>query len=137
MNTGKVPFGTELYLVIKNPLYKGKCPYCGHENPEKVDKWLVVEGIYNKMETDGDNLQYYAEYLNPVTEEYEEAWINGYYLGSIIDSNYHDENYRPGKFDVYSKDIDVCEYLGEFDETHVFHTKEEAEKYIEEFGEFI
>lgn len=35
MDTGKVPFGTEVYLVIKNPLYKGRCPYCGHKNSGK------------------------------------------------------------------------------------------------------
>lgn len=137
MNTGKVPFGTEVYLVIKNPLYKGRCPCCGHKTSKKVDKWLVVEGIYNRIEIDGDKILYYAEYENPITGKYEEAWMNSYYLGSIIDSDYHDENYQPGKFDVYSKDIDVCEYLGEFDGTHAFHTRKEAEKYIEEFGEFI
>lgn len=137
MDTGKVPFGTEVYLVIKNPLYKGICPCCGHKTSKKVDKWLVVEGIYNKMETDGDNLQYYAEYLNPVTDKYEEAWINSYYLGDIIDSGYHDEDYEPSDFDVYSKDIDVCEYRGEFDGIDAFHTKKEAEEYIKEFGEYM
>ena len=133
MNTGKVPFGTEVYLVIKNPSYKGKCPCCGHE----VAKYLVVEGIFNKMETDGENLQYYAEYKNPITKKYEEAWINSYYLGDIIDSGYHDENYKPSDFDVYSKDIDVCEYRGEFDGIRAFHTEKEAEEYIKEFGEYI
>ena len=88
---------------------------------------MVVEGVYNKIETDGDNLQYYAEYLNPVTEKYEEAWINSYYLGDIIDSDYHDEDYKPSDFDVYSKDIDICEYRGEFDGIRAFHTEKEAE----------
>lgn len=137
MNTGKVPFGTEIYLVIKNPLYKGKCPYCGHKNSGKVDKWLIVEGIYNNIRIDGENLQYYAEYENPITKKYEEAWINSYYLGDIIDSDYHDEDYKPGDFDVYSKDIDVCEYCGEFDGIRAFHTEKEAEEYIKEFGEYI
>lgn len=130
MDTGKVPFGTEVYLVIKNPLYKGVCPYCGHKTSKKVAKWLVVEGVYNKMITDGENLRYYAEYKNPITEKYEDAWINRYYLGDIIDSSYHDTDYKPSDFDVYSKDIDVCEYRGEFDGIFAFHTKEEAEKYI-------
>ena len=137
MDTGKVPFGAEVYLIIRNPLYKGVCSCCGHKISKKVDKWLVVKGIYNKIETDGEKLQYYAEYENPKTGKYENAWINSYYLGDIIDSNYNDENYKPSEFDVYSRDIDICEYRGEFDGTFAFHTKEEAKKYIEEFGEYI
>lgn len=137
MDTGKVPFGTEVYLVIENPLYKGICLCCGHKISKKVAKYLVVEGIFNKMETDGENLQYYAEYENPITKKYEEAWINSYFLGDIIDSDYHDEDYKPGDFDVYSKDIDVCEYRGEFDGIRAFHTEKEAEEYIKEFGEYI
>lgn len=137
MNTGKVPFGTEVYLVIENPLYKGKYPYCGHKTSKKVDKWLVIEGVYNRMITDGENLQYYAEYENPITEKYEEAWINSYYLGDIIDSDYHDDDYIPDEFDKYSKDIDVCEYTGEFDGIRAFHTEKEAEEYIKEFGKYI
>lgn len=137
MDTGKVPFGTEVYLVIKNPSYKGKCPCCSHKISKEVAKYLVVEGIFNKMETDGENLQYYAEYENPITKKYEEAWINSYYLGDIIDSDYHDEGYKPGDFDVYSKDIDVCEYWGEFDGIRAFHTEKEAKEYIKEFSEYI
>lgn len=137
MNTGKVPFGTEVYLVIKNPLYKGRCPYCGHKNSEKIDKWLIVEGIYNNIRIDGENLLYYAEYENPKTERYETVLINNWYLGDIIDSGYNDKNYKPSNFDVYSKDIDVCEYRGEFDGIRAFHTKKEAEEYIKEFSEYI
>lgn len=135
MNTGKVPFGTKIYLVIKNPLYKGVCPCCGHRISKKVSEWLVVEGIFNKMETNGEKLLYYAEYENPITKKYEEAWINNYYLGDIIDSGYHDEDYEPSRFDVYSADIDVCEYRGEFDGIFAFHSKEEAEEYIKLFDE--
>ena len=137
MNTGKVPFGTEVYLVIKNPLYKGRCPYCEHKNSEKIDKWLIVEGIYNNIRIDGENLLYYAEYKNPKTERYETVLINNWYLGDIIDSGYNDKNYKPSNFDVYSKDIDVCEYRGEFDGIRAFHTKKEAEEYIKEFSEYI
>lgn len=137
MDTGKVPFGTEVYLVIKNPLYKGRCPYCGHKNSEKVDKWLIVEGIYNNIRIDGENLLYYAEYENSKTGRYETALINNWYLGDIIDSDYHDEGYKPGDFDVYSKDIDVCEYRGEFYGTRAFHTEKEAKEYIKEFSEYI
>lgn len=137
MDTGKVPFGTEVYLVIKNPLYKGRCPYCGHKNSGKVDKWLIVEGIYNNIRIDGENLLYYAEYENSKTGRYETALINNWYLGDIIDSDYHDEGYKPGDFDVYSKDIDVCEYRGEFDGIRAFHTEEEAKEYIKEFSEYI
>jgi hypothetical protein len=137
MDTGKVPFGTEVYLVIKNPLYKGRCPYCGHKNSGKVDKWLIVEGIYNNIRIDGENLLYYAEYENSKTGRYETALINNWYLGDIIDSDYHDEGYKPGDFDVYSKDIDVCEYRGEFDGIRAFHTEKEAKEYIKEFSEYI
>lgn len=134
MNTGKVPFGTEVYLVIKNPLYKGRCPYCGHKNSEKVDKWLIVKGIYNNIRIDGENLLYYAEYENPKTGRYETVLINNWYLGDIIDSGYNDKNYKPSDFDVYSKDIDVCEYWGEFDGIRAFHTEKEAKEFIKEFG---
>ena len=137
MDTGKVPFGTEVYLVIKNPLYKGRCPYCGHKNSGKVDKWLIVKGIYNNIRIDGENLLYYAEYENSKTGRYETALINHWYLGDIIDSDYHDEGYKPGDFDVYSKNIDVCEYWGEFDGIRAFHTEKEAEEYIKEFSEYI
>ena len=137
MDTGKIPFGTEVYLVIKNPLYKGRCPYCGHKNSEKIDKWLIVKGIYNGIRIDGENLLYYAEYENPKTGRYETALINNWYLGDIIDSDYHDEGYKPGDFDVYSKDIDVCEYWGEFDGIRAFHTEKEAKEYIKEFSEYI
>ena len=137
MDTGKIPFGTEVYLVIKNPLYKGRCPYCGHKNSERVDKWLIVKGIYNDIRIDGENLLYYAEYENPKTGRYETVLINNWYLGDIIDSGYNDENYKPSDFDVYSKDIDVCEYWGEFDGTRAFHTEKEAEEYIKEFSEYI
>ena len=137
MDTGKVPFGTEVYLVIKNPLYKGRCPYCGHKNSGKVDKWLIVKGIYNNIRIDGENLLYYAEYKNSKTGRYETALINNWYLGDIIDSDYHDEGYKPGDFDVYSKNIDVCEYRGEFDGIRAFHTKKEAEEYLKEFSEYI
>lgn len=137
MDTGKVPFGTEVYLVIKNPLYKGRCPYCGHKNSGKVDKWLIVKGIYNNIRIDGENLLYYAEYENSKTGRYETALINNWYLGDIIDSDYHDEGYKPGDFDVYSKDIDVCEYWGEFDGIRAFHTEKEAKEYIKEFSEYI
>ena len=134
MDTGKVPFGTEVYLVIKNPLYKGRCPYCGHKNSEKVDKWLIVKGIYNSIRIDGENLLYYAEYENSKTRRYETVLINRWYLGDIIDNDYHDENYKPSEFDVYSKDIDICEYRGEFDGIKAFHTEKEAKEYIKEFG---
>ena len=137
MDTGKVPFGTEVYLVIKNPLYKGRCPYCGHKNSGKVDKWLIVKGIYNNIRIDGENLLYYAEYKNSKTGRYETALINNWYLGDIIDSDYHDEGYKPDDFDVYSKDIDVCEYWGEFDGIRAFHTEKEAKEYIKEFSEYI
>ena len=137
MDTGKVPFGTEVYLVIENPLYKGRCPYCGHKNSGKVDKWLIVKGIYNNIRIDGENLLYYAEYENSKTGRYETALINNWYLGDIIDSDYHDEGYKPGDFDVYSKDIDVCEYWGEFDGIRAFHTEKEAEEYLKEFSEYI
>lgn len=137
MDTGKVPFGTEVYLVMRNPLYRNICPYCGEAPSKKVKKWKVIEGIYNKIETDGENLRYYAEYKNPITKKYEEAWINSYFLGDIIDSDYHDEDYKPGDFDIYSKDVDVCEYRGEFDGIRAFHTEKEAEKYIKEFGKYI
>ena len=137
MDTGKIPFGTEVYLVIKNPLYKGRCPYCGHKNSEKIDKWLIVKGIYNGIRIDGENLLYYAEYENSKTGRYETALINNWYLGDIIDSDYHDEGYKPGDFDVYSKDIDVCEYWGEFDGIRAFHTEKEAKEYIKEFSEYI
>ena len=137
MDTGKIPFGTEVYLVIKNPLYKGRCPYCGHKNSEKIDKWLIVKGIYNGIRIDGENLLYYAEYKNSKTGRYETALINNWYLGDIIDSDYHDEGYKPGDFDVYSKDIDVCEYWGEFDGIRAFHTEKEAKEYIKEFSEYI
>lgn len=65
--------------------------------------------------------------------------INRWYLDDIIDSPWHfdGENYEPSQFDVYSKDIDVCEYRGEFDGVMAFHTKEDAEKYIGEFGEYL
>ena len=135
MDTGKVPFGAKVYLIVPNPMYKGICPCCGHKSSKKSNKWLVVEGIYNRLETDGENLSYYAEYKNPKTKKYEEAWINDWYLGDIIDSDYHNKDYEPGDFDVYSKDIDVCEYRGEFDGVRAFHTKEDAERFIEEFGE--
>ena len=137
MDTGKVPFGTEVYLVIKNPLYKGRCPYCGHKNSGKVDKWLIVKGIYNNIRIDGENLLYYAEYKNSKTGRYETALINNWYLGDIIDSDYHDEGYKPDDFDVYSKDIDVCEYWGEFDGIRAFHTEKEAKEYIKEFRKYI
>lgn len=139
MDTGKIPFGSEIWLVIKNPLYKGICPHCHQKIKTKKDtpKFLAVEGTYYKMETDGEHLQYYAEYWDDVDSKYKEAWINSYYLGDIIDSDYHDENYEPDDFDVYSKDIDICEYRGEFDGTFAFHTKEDAERYIEEFGEYL
>ena len=137
MDTGKVPFGTKVYLVIKNPLYKGRCPYCGHKNSGKVDKWLIVKGIYNNIRIDGENLLYYAEYENSKTGRYETALINNWYLGDIIDSDCHDEGYKPGNFDVYSKDIDVCEYWGEFDGIRAFHTEKEAKEYIKEFSEYI
>lgn len=139
MDTGKIPFGSEVWLVIENPLYKGVCPCCNQKIRTKKDtpKFLAVEGTYCKMETDGNHLQYYAEYWDDVEDKYKEAWINSYYLGDIIDSDYHDEDYEPSDFDVYSKDIDICEYCGEFDGIFAFHTKEEAEKYIEEFGEYL
>ena len=139
MDTGKIPFGTEVYLVIKNPLYKGRCPYCGHKNSKRVDKWLIVKGIYNDIRIDGENLLYYAEYENPKTGRYETVLINNWYLDDIIDSPWHfkGEDYEPDDFDVYSKDIDVCEYRGEFDGTRAFHTEKEAEEYIKEFSEYI
>lgn len=132
MDTGKIPFGTEIYLIIKNPLYKGKCPYCGHKNSE-ADKWVVVEGIYNEIRTDGEELLYYAQYTNPYTRVCEKALINYHYLDNIIDSDYHDENYKPGRFDMYSKDIDIFERGKELD-TLAFRTKEDAEEYIKEIG---
>ena len=46
MDTGKVPFGSKIYLVIKNPLYSGKCPCCGHKSSKKVPKCMVVEATY-------------------------------------------------------------------------------------------
>lgn len=139
MDTGKIPFGSEIWLIVKNPLWGDKCPCCGHKPPKKGNKWLVVEGIYYKMESDGDNVYYFAEYYDEYQKKYKDAWINKRYMGDIIDSplNLDDKNYRPSEFDVYSKDIDICEYLGEFDGVTAFHTKEEAEQYIEEYGEYL
>lgn len=141
MDTGKVPFGSEVWLVIKNPLYQGVCPCCNQKikTNKNVQKLLIVEGTYCKMETDGENLNYYAEYWDSITDEYKEAWINSYYLDDIIDSPWHydGDNYKPDSFDVYSRDIDVCDYRGEFDGTMAFHTKEEAEQFIKEYEEYL
>ena len=140
MDTGKVPFGSEIYLVIKNPLYSGKCPCCGHKSSKKVPKFLVVEATYSSMDIgDGDNVDYYADYYDEIRHKGERVWINRWYLDDIIDSPWHSkgEDYKPDDFDVYSKDIDICEYRGEFDGVMAFHTKEEAEQYIEEFGEYL
>ena len=119
MDTGRIPFGSEIWLVVENPLYSGKCPCCGHKSSKKVPKWLVVEATYSSMEiSDGENVDYYADYYDEI-------------------KNKDGENYEPSQFDVYSKDIDVCEYRGEFDGVMAFHTKEDAEKYIKEFGEYL
>ena len=134
MDTGKVPFGTKIYLVVKNPYYEKVCPCCGHKPAEKVDKWIVVEGIYSKLEINFEDLSYYATWVNRKSRKCEETLINRYYLFDIIDSDIYDKREEHYGCDIYSKDIDVCEYRGEFEGTHAFHTKEEAEKFIKRFG---
>ena len=140
MDTGRIPFGSKIWLVVENPLHSGKCPCCGHKSSKKVPKWLVVEATYSSMEiSDGENVDYYADYYDEIKNKEKRVWINRWYLDDIIDSPWHfdGENYEPSQFDVYSKDIDVCEYRGEFDGVMAFHTKEDAEKYIKEFGEYM
>ena len=140
MDTGRIPFGSEIWLVVENPLHSGKCPCCGHKSSKKVLNWLVVEATYASMEiSDGENVDYYADYYDEIKNKEKRVWINRWYLDDIIDSPWHfdGENYEPSQFDVYSKDIDVCEYRGEFDGRRALHTEKEAEEYIKEFSEYI
>lgn len=119
MDTGKIPFGTELYLVVKNPYrYEECCPCCGHKFEKTEEKWLILKGTYDRMDIDGNRLLYYAHYINPKTQKYDCVLINMYYTDQKD-----------------SKDVDIFERWCEGWGGNAFRTKKEAEEYIKEYGE--
>lgn len=136
METGKERIGMEIWLAVRNPNYgEETCPCCGRKLSKKQDKYILVEGYYNKVECDGEDLFYYAEYDNELTDETEEALINRRWLGDYIDGGCYEEDEQSSHFVRYLKDISIfdLEYAGD-EGDYAFKTEEEAKKWIKDFG---
>lgn len=136
METGKERIGMDIWIAVRNPNYEEKtCPCCGRKLSKKQDKYILVEGYYNKVECDGEDLFYYAEYDNELTDETEEALINRRWLGDYINGGYYEEDEQSSHFARYLKDISIfdLEYAGD-EGDYAFKTEEEAEKWLKEFG---
>lgn len=124
----------DVWIVIDNPKYEGeRCPCCGRKFPKEANKYLVVDGFFCRIETDGDRIDYIAEYTNPVTEKDEEAVISHYYVN-------FNEN-EDGELEIDPEDVKDLANHSIFDLSYcfdegprAFKTKEEAEKWVEEFG---
>lgn len=136
METGKERLGTEVWLAIQNPKYgRGKCPCCGGKLSKKQPRYILAEGYFNKVECDGENLLYFAEYEDVSTGKYKEVLINRRYLGDIIDGEFYEEEHKFSKFDYYLKDISIFELNYADDEgDYAFKTEEEAQSWLDEFG---
>ena len=136
METGKERIGMDIWIAVRNPNYGEKtCPCCGRKLSKKQDKYILVEGYYNKIECDGEDLLYYAEYENELTDKTEEVLINRRWLGDFIDGGYYEEDHQFSKFARYLKDISIFDLEYAEDEgDYAFKTEEEAEEWLEEFG---
>ena len=140
METGKERIGMDIWIAVRNPNYGEKtCPCCGRKLSKKQDKYILVEGYFNRVECDGENLLYFAAYEDETDDDgtFKEVLINRRWLGDIIDGGFYEdeENYEFSDFDYYLKDISIFE-LGFADDEgdYAFKTKEEAEKWLKEFG---
>lgn len=140
METGKERIGMDIWLAVRNPNYGEKiCPRCGHKLPQKQDRYILVEGYFNRVECDGENLLYFAEYEDETDDDgtFKEVLINRRWLGDIIDGGFYEdeENHEFSDFDYYLKDISIFE-LGFTDDEgdYAFRTEQEAEDWIKEFG---
>lgn len=135
MDTGKVKLGERVHLAVLNPLYgEDKCPCCGHKM-KKQPRYVYTEGYFVGIQIQDDNLIHLCEYQSLQGRYNCIEAVGRHYLGDIIDSGEEWFSGEPDQFDYYSKDIDIFEYGYEWDGNMVFSTKEEALKWIEEFGD--
>ena len=118
----KEDLNTQVFVVIDNPKYLGKtCPCCGRKFLHEEQEYLIVNGVFDKIYSDGDDIYYYAEIMNPVTDTLEDVIISRRFI--LMNDNYP------------LKDHSIFDLEWSFDEgPRAFKTMEEAEAWVKEFS---
>lgn len=137
----KEMLGTDVHLVVYNKYYgKEYCRYCGHEIKGKQNKWIYREGVFSKIEFDGEDILFIAAWEDDDYNEHEEV-INRRYIGDIIEWKKALWNEEPRKLDIefnkYAKNVSIFDLsCSTIEDNHcgAFVTKEEADKWLAEFG---
>lgn len=113
---------TQVFVIIDNPRYLGEtCPCCGRKFIHEENKYLIVNGVFDKIYSDGDKIYYYVEIENPITDSLEEVVISR----RFITTNYNSS----------LKDHSIFDLEWSFDEgPRAFKTMEEAEAWVKEFS---
>lgn len=115
-----INFGTELYLVIRNPKYQGThCPYCNQPYTKKEKKYLITQGWFTKIHSeDGYGVELIAEYYDNSTFRTNEIVFGHAYIDNmqeLVSLRWEDfESYDEGPY--------------------AFREMKEALKWVEEFG---
>lgn len=111
-----------LFVVVNNPKYLGeKCPCCGREFIHQENKYLIVNGVFNKIYSDGDKIYYYAEIMSPITNSLDDVVISRRFITTDYNSSL--------------KDHSIFDLEWSFDEgPRAFKTMEEAEAWVKKFS---
>lgn len=137
----KEMLGQEVHLVIYNRNYgTKKCKHCGQEIPNTELEWFYKEGFFSKIEFDGDNILYFAIWEDDDYKDHE-VLINRRWIGDVIEWKKALWNEEPRELDVefnkYAKNVSIFDLECSGIEDCIagaFATKEEADKWLEEFS---
>lgn len=138
MDTGKVPFGSEIWLVIdlSDKICCDKCKTL----LKKLPKITIVKGYYCSMNINHriGAIEYYAEYFDDFISKWKKVLIKTKYFEEILDSEFvNDDSLEVDESAIYSKDVDICEQDIDFEEAIAFHSEEDANNFIKEYAQNI
>lgn len=115
--------GSKIYLAIYNPKYKGThCEYCGQPYKEPESRYKLVEGYFIAIRSDDG-------YEVELIAEYDEFKPNYKSNKVVFGHTYLEEKDMKNLMSLSLSDFES------YDEgPYAFINKEDAEKWMEEFG---
>ena len=132
ISIGKEDF-QNIWIVLDNEDWEKEiCPCCGAELKEKQKQYSYVEGFFNKISYDADDMYFWAEYYDEVKRININTVVGRLYVGYEAFTN---KNPRVLE-DLANFSIFDDHWWSDCGDSLAFRTEEEAKAYCDEFNAY-